>query len=154
MMQGAVNNQNASKPTRLTSIFVSIFMVVDGFSALAFGLLCFVVTALGGPPAPGDNSRIELGIVFLGIIVPLLCFGYLVMCFISLVYWLKGKRVCQYCVQGLGLIHLVGSVYLSELSQWDSFLRLLPLRFIIRELVSLRGDRLFRFASFKALCSK
>ena len=102
---------------------------------MALGLFFFVLSPLWGPLPIGFRATSEM--VFEGEILPFLCFGYLVICFISLVYWLKGKRVWRYSILGLGLIHFVGSSYLLELCHGHSPLCLFSLRFIFRELVSL-----------------
>ncbi len=79
---------------------------------MALGLFFFVLSPLWGPLPIGFRATSEM--VFEGEILPFLCFGYLVICFISLVYWLKGKRVWRYSILGLGLIHFVGSSYLLD----------------------------------------
>jgi len=105
-----MQNQNTIKPTKLASFFVSIILVLDGFSTLAFGLFYFVIARLSDPVDFSVETKDV--IVRQGEIVALLTFVYLVLCFISLVFWQKGKHNWNYIILGLGLIHLVGSSYL------------------------------------------
>lgn len=105
-----MQNQNTIKPTKLASFFVSIILVFDGFSSLAFGLFYFVIAGLSDPV--DFNAEVKNAIVRQGEIVALLTLVYLVLCVISIIFWQKGKRNWNYIILGLGLIHMVGSSYL------------------------------------------
>jgi hypothetical protein len=105
-----MQNQNIVKPTKLAAFFVSISLVLDGFSTLAFGLLYFFITASSDPI--DFNMEAKNAAVRQGEIGAFLTFVYLVLCVISIVFWQQGKRNWNYIILGLGLIHIIGSSYL------------------------------------------
>jgi hypothetical protein len=105
-----MQNQNTRIPTKWTSSIVSIILILDGFSTLALGLLFFIISGLGDPV--DFSVEIKDANVRRGELVALLTFVYLVTCFISLIYWKKGKQVWRYIILGLGLIPIVWSIIL------------------------------------------
>jgi hypothetical protein len=102
--------QNTTKPTKRASFFVSISLVLDGLSTLAFGFFYFFIAGLSDPV----DFSIEVKNVAIrqGEIVALLAFAYFVICVISIVFWQKGRHNWNYIILGLGLIHILGSGYL------------------------------------------
>ena len=61
-----------------------------------------------------------------GEIVALLTLLYLVLCFISMILWRKGKQVWRYIILGLGLIPIVWSIILFNYR--DAFTSLFTVR--------------------------
>lgn len=105
-----MKNQNTHLPTKWTAIIVSIILTLDGFSTLALGLLFFILSGIGDPV--DFNIETKEANVRRGEIVALLTLLYLVMCFISMIFWRRGKQVWRYFILGLGLIPIVWSMIL------------------------------------------
>jgi hypothetical protein len=93
-----------------SSFLVWIIVILDGLSIFAFGLFGLVIAGIADPGPDGAYSKDAL--FFWTGSIALLSFIYLVVCFISLIFWQKGKRNWGYVILGLGLIHLAGSSYL------------------------------------------
>ena len=83
-------------PAKWTTFIVSIILILDGFSTLALGLLFFLISGLGDPV--DFNVKIKEANVRRGEIVALFTLAYLVMCFISMIFWKKGKQVWRYII--------------------------------------------------------
>jgi len=115
--------QNTIKPNILSSFSVWIIIALDGFSALAFGLLCLLLAFIAEPTNLNHPSPHAKDAIFLWAgSIALLTFVYLVACYISLVCWQQGRRNWGYIILGLGLIHLVGSAYILYFSSEFKFI--------------------------------
>ena len=105
-----MQNQSIIKPTKFFAFIISIVMAFDGFSALAFGGLYLFISMISDPA----DFKIETkyAIVHQGEFVAFLTFLYLVICYLSPIYWAKGKMLSSYIMLGLALLHLAGFSYL------------------------------------------
>jgi hypothetical protein len=116
-----MQNRTSLKPNKLTSFFVSIAMIFDGISTLFFGGLFWVISGLADPVFDTKET-----IMLRGNLMLLLTFAYLIVCFISLNYWKKGKHFWAYVILILGLSNLAGYSYLFAVSraEFDFFIYL------------------------------
>jgi hypothetical protein len=107
-----MNKNIISKTTRVSSIVLSIFVVLNGFATLTSGFLLLLIVSLGEtgilPDMPPDviasiqNKNHEL------FLLGLLFTTYLILCILSLVLWVRGKRTWGFVLITLVLIHSIG----------------------------------------------
>jgi hypothetical protein len=95
---------------KISSPFVSILVVLDGFSMLYFGIIhSFMIGVIDPiPVGPGADKRI---LMFYAEIVVRLTFVYFIACLVALIVWLSRWRFRRYVILGLGLLAVVGSSY-------------------------------------------
>jgi hypothetical protein len=102
-----MQKQFGSGIAKISALFVSAFVVLDGLSMLGFGVIYFYITGVGDP-GPGANK--EISIYYAKIIFWLTC-AYLVICLISLICWLVRRGSWQFVIFGLGMLPFIGSSY-------------------------------------------
>ena len=111
MRNATLNNIFRSSPI----IIISLFILLDGISALFIALLYFFFTS------NADYTVLEstVGVMMRqrAQFVVSLAFVYLITCVISLINWSKGKRLWQVFLTGLGIMHVVGLTFLSVMSE-------------------------------------
>jgi hypothetical protein len=96
-------------PTNLSSFLVTVVILMDGFSMLAFG---FFYLLISGMADYFDNLEAKEAMLRQGEVVAALSFVYIFICLISLVYWHFRKQFWNYVILGLGLFHLAVFSYL------------------------------------------
>ena len=142
-----MQNQTSLKSNQLTSFFASIAMIFDGISTLFFGGLFWVISGLSDPL--DFSVATKDAIMFRANLMLLLTFAYLIVCFISLNYWKKGKHFWAYVILILGLSNLAGYSYLFIVDRnefnvftylfWGSLILNLPLvAFIVYNEIKLK----------------
>jgi len=101
-----MHNQVDFKPDKLFSFFISLFIVVDGFSAFVIGRIYLSYIS---DPAPYDI--VKATDMYYAKVVAWLTFAYFLFCLISLVCWLSGKPAWRYVILVLGLLPFAASGY-------------------------------------------
>ena len=109
-----MENQNRLKPTALSSIIVSMIVVLDILSTLFVGFILFALIEMGDP-VQDISFNLEAfyrqkahDVLTLGLII----FTFIIIFIIAEILWIKGKRLWDFVVSGLALVHLVGINYL------------------------------------------
>ena len=102
-----MQNQIDSKPNKLLSFFISLIIVVDGFSAFVVGrvYLSYISNPVHYDVKTGED-------LVYAKVTAWLTFAYFLLCLISLVCWLLGNTSWKYVILVLGLLPFFGSSYI------------------------------------------
>jgi hypothetical protein len=103
-----------SNIAKISYFFVSILVVLDGFSMLGFGIIHSFMIGVIDHFGSGIDKR---ALMSYAEIVLWLAFAYFIACLVALIFWLSRRGFWRYVILGLGILAFVGSSYFLIMSK-------------------------------------